>query len=100
MSGKIESRSGDTISIQLTKFGLITDLDSDDFELIVHVGTNTKERFLIKNQTLFCQTIEVIPAGQDGDDWVETVIEPGWNPEWVRKVKTNADAAGSLLWGY
>lgn len=95
------TRTGDTPSIQLSKYGIISDLDSEDFELVIGVsqGKDVKERFLIKNQELDNVTLEVIPAGSISDDYVSVIFEPGWNPEWARKIKINAEA-GNLLWGY
>lgn len=52
--------------------------------------------FLIKNITEDNITVEVLPA--TSNDYISTVLYPGWNPELVRGVK--GVTANQLQYGY
>ena len=52
--------------------------------------------FLIKNITDDNITAEIRPAGQD--NFIETVLYPGWNPEMCEEIRDAEE--GTLQYGY
>jgi hypothetical protein len=86
-----ETRTGERTSLQISAFGAVTGLASANFSL------GEKKSFLIKNDGSENVTLEVLPA--IGSAWVETVFQPGWNPEIVQMIRKNANEL-TLLWGY
>jgi hypothetical protein len=86
-----ETRTGVRTSLQISAFGAVTGLSAANFSLA------EKKAFLIKNDGTENVTLEVLPAV--GSTWVETVFQPGWNPEIVQMIRKNANSL-TLLWGY
>lgn len=86
-----ETRTGERTSVQISAFGAVTGLSAANFSL------PKKTNFLIKNDGEEAVTLEVLPA--IGSAWVETVFQPGWNPEIVQMIRKNSEEL-TLLWGY
>lgn len=86
----IENRSRDYISAQISVMGEI-DATTDDFRM--------DDGFLIKNDGDSPVVLEVSLLSMPDDVFVETVFEPGWNPEIVRIVKQN-NSNMDLKYGY
>lgn len=87
------TRSGTGTSLQVPRFGAVTDLATADFAL------PGNQQFNIKNEGTEDVTLEVIPADEESETFVSTKFAVGWNEEIVRKIKTNA-ASMTLKWGY
>lgn len=87
------SRCGEGVSLQVAKFGVL-DPSAEDFAL------SGNEKFCIKNQGTVAVTLEVVPAMEDTDTYVEMAFDPGWNAEVIRKVKKNTGTLPALRWGY
>ena len=81
--------------------GSITGLDSGNF-------SRQGKAFLVKNDTVKTiyegvtegvdVTLEVIPAGNETDEFVTVIFEYGWNPMLVRAIKATATEC-TLIWG-
>jgi len=50
--------------------------------------------FLLKNDGTDNVTLEVKYA--NGTGWISTVFQPGWNPDQIKAIKTNATAGLTL----
>lgn len=87
-----KTRSGEFISAQIGKMGAIDGLADADFALA------DGQVFNIKNDGTQAVTLEVKLAGMD--DFIETQIECGWNPEIVKAVKQTSLSGINLKWGY
>jgi hypothetical protein len=79
------------VSLQISKFGTVTNLSSANFSL------SGNHPFLIKNDGEAAVTLEVMP--ESGSAYVSTVFQVGWNPEIVKSIKKTS-GGGTLLWGY
>lgn len=87
------------ISLQVSMWGAITALDTDDFEIKTTSGT--VRDFLIKNEGTENVTLSVLPASEkDPTAYVSTVFEPGWNAEICSKIESEGVAVANLKWGY
>ena len=87
------NRSGTGTSLQVSRFGAVTNLATADFAL------SGNQQFNIKNEGTEEVTLEVIPADVETETFVSTKFAVGWNEEIVRKIKTNV-ASMTLKWGY
>lgn len=87
----MDTRSGDSTSLQPGNFGDITNLNNEDFEIPGGVP------FQVKNEGATDVWLDVIPSS--GSEFVPTLFYVGWNPEIVKAVKKNANAL-NLKWGY
>jgi hypothetical protein len=88
----MENRNGDMVSPQISVMGVLS--TENDFSL---KGTP----FCIKNDGETAVWLEVNLKGMKEGDYVQTLFEIGWNPEIVRKVKSNSDYdIQNLKWGY
>lgn len=87
----IHNQNHSEVSMQVSKFGAVTNLASENFSL---AGA---QPFLIKNDGTENVTLEVMP--NHGTAYVSTVFQPGWNPEIVKAIKKTSEG-GTLLWGY
>nr|DAN43736.1 MAG TPA: hypothetical protein [Caudoviricetes sp.] len=85
MYGKVANREGKISSVQVS---ILHDVPAGDFFPGV--------RFLIKNITDDNITIAIRPAGQE--DFVTTVLYPGWNPELCEEIQEVEE--GTLQYGY
>lgn len=87
----LRTRTGISASVAVSNFGIIEDLDKEDFQI------NKGIAFYVKNESDTDVQLEVIPAM--GNDYVNYLFEHGWNEVLVKKVKKNSTTA-TLLWGY
>lgn len=87
----MDTRSGEMVSPQVAKMGAI-DISASDFAL------TDGQSFLIKNDGETAVNLYVKLAGMD--DFIQTRIECGWNPEIVKAVKKDSSATFNLKWGY
>lgn len=87
-----ETRSGEHVSAQIGKMGVVAMTDSG-FEL------PDGQCFNIKNDGIAPVVLSVQLAGMDAGDFVETQFDLGWNPEIVRKIMPTS-ANINLKWGY
>lgn len=85
-----KTRSGDMVSAQIGKMGVITDLQSKDF----------CQCFNIKNDGTQAVKLEIQLASMQDGEFVETNFEIGWNPEIVKAVKQTSLSGMNLKWGY
>lgn len=90
----MDTRSGEMVSAQIGKMGVITGLDSGDFTL------PNGQVFNIKNDGTTAVELDVVLAGMDDGESVVTTFEPGWNPEIVRCVKRGSLSNINLKYGY
>lgn len=88
----METRSGDMVSPQIGRMGVI-DCSSGDFRL------SNGQSFNIKNDGDEDVVLNVQLASMTDDDFIETTFATGWNPEIVKCVK-QSDASTNLKWGY
>lgn len=88
-----DTRSGECTSAQIGKMGEISNLSQGNFAL------EDGQVFNIKNDGEEAIVLSVQLAGMNGDDFVETRFDIGWNPEIVKVVKQNASNV-NLKWGY
>lgn len=89
-----ETRSGEHVSAQIAKMGVIEGLDNGNFAL--SDGNN----FQIKNDGVQPVSLQVQLAGMEEGSFIETTFEIGWNPEIVRVVKATSLSGINLKWGY
>ena len=91
---QLRTKKGQVVRMQVTEWENITDLKTEDF---------SKEgvAFVIKNENDASIVLEVMPF--DGDTFVATKFNPGWNIEIVKAVKTNIlltdDELANIKWG-
>ena len=77
-------------SLQPKMAGKIEDIDSSNFTLL------DGGPFLIKNDEIFDVTLEV--KYELGDEFIETVFSPGWNPDAIKEIKQTSTEY-KMLWG-
>lgn len=87
------TRSGECVSAQIGKMGVIDGLQDGNFQLA------DGQCFNIKNDGISAVTLEIQLAGME-TGFIETRIEPGWNPEIVKAVKQTSLSSLNLKWGY
>lgn len=92
--GDNTTRSGENISAQIAKMGVVEGLQNGDFSL--KDGNN----FQIKNDGVQPVTLQVQLAGMDDGNIIETTFEIGWNPEIVKRIKATSLSGINLKWGY
>ena len=73
------TRSGEQVSAQIAKMGVVT-LTDDGFSL------PDGQCFNIKNDGIAAVTLSVQLAGMSDGDFIETQFEIGWNPEIVKAI--------------
>lgn len=89
-----ETRSGEMVSAQIGKMGIIDNLQDKNFSL------QDGQCFNIKNDGTQPIKLEVQLAGMPDGEFVETGFEVGWNPEIVRTVKQTSLSSINIKWGY
>lgn len=87
-----ETRSGQMVSAQIAKMGVI-DATKSNFALDGGVAFN------IKNDASAPVSMDIRLAGMPKGEFITTTIEMGWNPEIVVEVKATS-APHNLKWGY
>lgn len=88
------TRSGEQISAQIAKMGVIAGLEKENFSL------SSGQNFQIKNDGVQPVSLQVQLAGMEEGTFIETTFEIGWNPEIVRVVKATSLSGINLKWGY
>ncbi len=88
------TRSGEQVSAQIGKIGVIDGLSDKNFML------NDGQCFNIKNDGTQPVTLSVQLARMKDGDFIETQFECGWNPEIVKAVKQTSLSGINLKWGY
>jgi hypothetical protein len=89
-----KTRSGEMVSAQIGKMGVITNLTNANFALA------DGQCFNVKNDGLQPVKLEIQLAGMQDGEFVETTFEVGWNPEIVKAVKQTSLSSTNLKWGY
>ncbi len=89
-----ETRSGEHVSAQIGKMGVIGDLSNGNFALA------DGQCFNIKNDGTQPVILSVQLAGMEDGDFIETQFDCGWNPEIVKTVKQTSLSGTNLKWGY
>jgi len=88
------TRSGEMVSAQIGRMGVIDGLQSGDFVLL------DGQCFNIKNDGTQAVSLQVQLAGMADGEFVETKLEVGWNPEIIKVVKQTSLSSINLKWGY
>lgn len=88
------TRSGEHVSAQIGKMGVIGDLSNGNFALA------DGQCFNIKNDGTQPVKLSVQLAGMEDEDFIETQFDCGWNPEIVKIVKQTSLSGTNLKWGY
>ena len=89
-----ETRSGEHVSAQIGKMGIIDKLTMNNFSL------PDGQCFNIKNDGTQPELLSVQLAGMNDGDFIETQFDCGWNPEIVKMVKQSSLSGINLKWGY
>lgn len=89
-----ETRSGEMVSAQIGKMGVIDGLTNGNFSL------EDGQCFNVKNDGTQAVELQVQLAGMADGEFVETKFEIGWNPEIVKTVKQTSLSSINLKWGY
>jgi hypothetical protein len=87
------TRSGEMVSQQIGKMGVIGSLNNASFLL---PGTP----FNLKNDGETAVTLLVNLWGMPPGEFVATRFEVGWNPEIIREVRQTSLPSLNLKWGY
>lgn len=88
-----KTRSGEQVSAQIGKMGVIALTDSG-FSL------PDGQPFNIKNDGNAPVNLSVRLAGMESGDFIETQFACGWNPEIVSEIKPTSLANTNLKWGF
>lgn len=88
------TRSGEMVSAQIEKMGVITNLTNANFALADGQCVN------VKNDGLQPVKLQIQLAGMANGEFIETTFEVGWNPEIVKAVKQTSLSSINLKWGY
>lgn len=89
-----DTRSGEQVSQQIAKMGVIDGLESGSFKLPDGMCFN------VKNDGSTPVTLLVQLAGMQDGDFVSTRFDVGWNPEIIKVVKQTSLSGLNLKWGY
>lgn len=89
-----QTRSGEMVSAQIGKMGVIDGLQESDFSL------PDGQCFNVKNDGTQAVSLQVQLPGMESDEFVETKFEVGWNPEIIKIVKQTSLSSINLKWGY
>lgn len=89
-----KTRSGEFVSPQIGKMGIIDGLNNGDFPL------PDGQVFNIKNDGVQPVKLSVQLAGMSDGDFTETQFGCGWNPEIIKAVKQTSLSGINLKWGY
>lgn len=88
------TRSGEYVSAQIGKMGIIDNLQNKNFSL------SDGQVFNIKNDGVQPVKLQVQLAGMNDGEFIETSFEIGWNPEIVKVVKQSSLSGINLKYGY
>lgn len=88
------TRSGEYVSAQVGKMGIVSDLNIQDFKL-------NAIPFQLKNDGVQPIELTVQLNGMEDSETVTTIFEVGWNPEIIKRIVKTASSTGTALkWGY
>jgi len=87
------TRSGDMVSAQIGKMGIIGDLNNANFSI---PGTP----FNLKNDGETAVVLSVNLWSMPKGEFIITRFETGWNPEIIREIKQTSLSGLNLKWGY
>lgn len=88
------TRSGEVVSSQIGKMGVISGLESKNFTLA------NGQCFNVKNDGDEPVLLSVQLAGAEEGEFVETYFEVGWNPEIIAAIKQTGITTNNLKWGF
>lgn len=88
------TRSGEVVSSQIGKMGVISGLERQNFALA------NGQCFNIKNDGDEPVLLSVQLAGAEEGEFVETYFEVGWNPEIIATIKQTDNTTNNLKWGF
>ena len=88
------TRSGEHVSAQIGKMGVIGDLSNGNFALA------DGQCFNIKNDGISPVELEVQLAGMPDGTTIKTKFDCGWNPEIVKVIKATSLPSINLKFGY
>ena len=88
------TRSGEYVSAQIGKMGIIDNLQNKNFSL------SDGQVFNIKNDGVQPVKLQVQLAGMNDGEFIETSFEIGWNPGIVKVVKQSSLSGINLKYGY
>ncbi|GHT09181.1 hypothetical protein FACS189432_03500 [Bacteroidia bacterium] len=89
----LQTRSGEQVSAQIGKMGVINNLTNADFSL------SDGQNFNVKNDDLQAVILSVRLASMNDGEFIDTRFDPGWNPEIVKVVKQTS-LNTDLKYGY
>lgn len=89
-----KTRSGEMVSAQIGKMGVIDNMTNANFALA------DGQCFNVKNDGLQPVKLQIQLAGMADGEFIETTFEVGWNPEIVKAVKQTSLSSTNLKWGY
>jgi hypothetical protein len=89
-----KTRSGEMVSAQIGKMGMIDGLQNGNFSL------PDGQCFNMKNDGTQSVALQVQLPGMASGEFVETKFEIGWNPEIIKVVKQTSLSNINLKWGY
>jgi hypothetical protein len=87
------TRSGDMVSLQIGKIGVISNLNNVNFKI---QGTP----FNLKNDGETPVTLLVNLWSMQPGEFIATRFEIGWNPEIIREIQQTSLSNLNLKWGY
>ena len=87
------TRSGDMVSAQIGKMGIIGDLNNANFSI-------PGNPFNLKNDGETDVFLEVSLWSMQPGEFINTKMLVGWNPEIIREIKKTNQTGLKLCWGY
>jgi len=87
------TRSGDMVSPQIGKMGIISNLNNANFSI---PGT----QFNLKNDGETDVFLDVNLWSMEQGEYINTRMVVGWNPEIIREIKKTNQTGLKLCWGY
>ncbi|KAA6303119.1 MAG: hypothetical protein EZS26_000722 [Candidatus Ordinivivax streblomastigis] len=87
------TRSGDMVSPQIGKMGIIGNLNNSNFQI---PGT----QFNLKNDGETAVILAVNLWSMKSGEFVQTRFDIGWNPEIIREIQQTSLSNLNLKWGY
>jgi hypothetical protein len=87
------TRSGDMVSQQVGKIGVIDNLNNANFQL-------PRTPFNLKNDGETAVTLSVNLWSMQPGEFVATRFETGWNPEIIMEIQQTSLSNLNLKWGY
>ena len=86
------TRSGDMVSQQIGKIGVISGLNNANFK--------SNSPFNLKNDGETDVFLDINLWSMEPGEYIKTRIFVGWNPEIIREIKKTSQTGLKLCWGY